>query len=195
MEHLVSDPERRRFLGRLVREVARADLLAIDHAAREARRLGEDVPPVAALCAIAEHATAMRPRFTAILSGYEVPVGRGGLSAALASLRDLVVDRMVQGERAYRIALLDLRHGLDVVRLLREASRADQLLGVIRWCDDWLGARRPLLSHAERELAWFAESSALAGEVEAADAARPDAQIHALEALPPDGRPSSHDQR
>lgn len=194
----MSDPERRRFLSRLVREVARADLLAIDHASREARRLGEDVPPVAALRAIAEHAAAMRPRFNAILSGYEVPVGRGGLGAALASLRDMVVDRMVAGERAYRIALLDLRHGGDVVRLLREASRADQLLGVIRWCDDWLSARRPLLSHAERELAWFAEAAALAGEAAPAEPARagaPDPQIHALEALPPDGRPSSNDQR
>jgi hypothetical protein len=144
MQHLVSEPARRRFLGRIVREVARAELLAIEHAARETRRLGADAPPTMALCAIAEHAAAMQPRFTAIVAGYDVPCVRGGLGAALASLRDIVVDRIIQGERAYRIAMLDLRHGLDLVKLLREATRNDQLLGVIRWCDDWLGARRTL---------------------------------------------------
>ena len=164
MQHLVSEPDRRRFLGRVVREVSRAELLAIEHAVRETRRLGEDAAPAVALRAIAAHATAMQPRFTTIVSGYDVPCGRGGLGAALASLRDLVVDRIVQGERAYRIAMLDLRHALDIVKLLREATRNDQLLGVIRWCDDWLGARRSLVSHAERELSWFSEATTHAGE-------------------------------
>lgn len=188
MQHLVSEPERRRFLGRIVREVSRAELVAIEHAARETRRLGEDAAPAAALREIAAHATAMQPRFATIVAGYDVPCARGGLGAALASLRDLVVDRIVQGERAYRIAVLDLRHGLDIVKLLREATRNDQLLGVIRWCDDWLGVRRSLVSRAERELAWFAEAPALADA-----AARNDGLAEHL--APRRDEPTSHDHR
>jgi len=160
MESLESQPERRRFLARIVREVGRAELAVIEHAVRESRRLGDDAPPAVALRDIAEHAAAMQPRFATVVSGYDLPSARGGLGAALSTLRDLVVDRIVQGERAYRIALLDLRHGLDLVKMLRDATRSDQLLGIIRWCDDWLGARRPLISHAERELAWYSAASA-----------------------------------
>ena len=130
----------------------------------------------------------MQPRFNTIVSGYDVPLARGGLGAALASLRDRVVDRMVQDERAYRIAMLDLRHGLDIVKLLREATRNDQLLGVIRWCDDWLGARRSLVSHAERALSWFsaAPSHADADARDDADAGRAAAWVD---------EPTSHDHR
>jgi hypothetical protein len=189
------DPEQRRFLGRLVREVARTDLMAIDHAARESRRLGEDAPPAIALRAVAAHAVEMRPRFVAILEGHDIPVGRGGLGAALAALRDLVVDRIVHGERAYRIALLDLRHGLDVVRLLREAARGDQLLGVIRWCDDWLGVRRALISQAERELAWFAATSARTVAIARTDEEHGTPAIRPGDPSAPDDRPSSGDHR
>lgn len=160
MEHLVREPERRRYLGRILREVSRAEGVAIEHAVRESRRLGEDVPPALALRAVAAHAVEMQPRFAALVAGYELSMERSSLGAALASLRDLVVDRIVQSERAYRIAILDFRHGLECVKLLRETARNDALFGVIRWCDDWLGARRPLISHAERELAWFSEAQA-----------------------------------
>ena len=53
-------------------------------------------------------------------------------------------------------ALLDLRHGIDVVRVLREVARLDELFGLIRWCDDWLPARRALVARVEAQLAWFA---------------------------------------
>ena len=195
MQPLVSEPERRHFLGRLVREISRAELVAIEHAEREARRLGGNVPPVAALRVIAEHATAMRPRFHTIVSGYGIPAARGGLGAALASLRDLIVDRMVQGERAYRIALLDLRNGLDLVRLLREATRADQLLGLIRWCDDWMSARRSLVAHAERELAWFSEAHAPIEGLPGAGEPLGDTTIHGDGPTTSGDRPSSHDHR
>ena len=195
MEHLVSEPERRHVLARLVREVSRGEQVAIEHAAREARRLGEGAPPVVALHAIAEHAAVMRSRFAAIVSGYGVPAARGGLGAALATLRDLVVDRIVQGERAYRIVLLDLRNSVDTVRLLREAARADELLGLIRWCDDWMSARRPLLAHAERELAWFSETPALTGGAPHAEERHGEPPLH--DGGPPtsNDRPSTHDHR
>ena len=180
MQHPVTDPERRRFLARLLREVARTEQQAVDHAARETRRLGEAAPPASALYAVARHASEMQPRLAAILAGHGLAAARGGLGAALATLRDLVVDGVVDVERAYRIAVLDLRHGVDVVKLLREVARGEPLFGVIRWCDDWLDTRRTLVSHAERALAWFSTPAA--------------ASILAEPAGPGD-RPSSRDRR
>ncbi|HWU91102.1 MAG TPA: hypothetical protein VN253_27740 [Kofleriaceae bacterium] len=162
MHHPARDPERRRFLSRLLREVARTELQALDHAARETRRLGETPPPASALRAVAAHAAELQPRLATILAGYRLTAARGGLGAALATLRHLVVDGVVDAERAYRIAVLDLRHGVDVVKLLREVARGEQLFGVIRWCDDWLSARRTLVAHAERALAWFTTPAAAA---------------------------------
>jgi len=182
-QHPVTDPDRRRFLSRLLREVARTEQQAVDHAAREVRRLGDAAPPASALHAVAVHASAMQPRLAAILAGHGVAAARGGIGAALASLRDLVVDGVVDGvidaERAYRIAVLDLRHGVDVVKLLREVARSQPLFGVIRWSDDWLGARRTLVSHAERSLAWFSTPAAASILVEPAGSG---------------GRPSSRDR-
>ncbi len=191
----MSEPDRRRFLGRLVREVSRAELMAIEHAAREARRIGESAAPVAALRAIGAHAEAMRPRFTTIISGYDLPTVRGGLGAALATLRDLVVDRIVQSERAYRIALLDLRQGLDVVKLLREAARGDELFGVIRWCDDWMSARRTLVAHAERELAWFSAIPAHTDGAAQPDISPNTAETRGRAPTTSGDRPTSHDGR
>jgi hypothetical protein len=68
---------------------------------------------------------------------------------------------MQDPERAYRGALLDLRHGVDVVRVLRDVARLEELFALIRWCDDWLAARRTLVARVEAQLAWFAEQPSL----------------------------------
>lgn len=146
--------ERRRLLDKLVREVLRCEQHAIEHAPREARRIGA-VPPVDALREVAEHASAMRGRLERMLTAHDVSTARGGFAATLATLRHIVVDRVVDPERAYRTALLDLRHGIDVVRLLREIARHEGLFGIIRWCDDWLTARRPQVARVEAQLSWF----------------------------------------
>ena len=72
-----------------------------------------------------------------------------------------MTDRIHDAERAYRAALLDLRHGLDVVRVLREVARLEELFALIRWCDDWLAARRTLVARVEAQLGWFAEQAFL----------------------------------
>ncbi|HSN25392.1 MAG TPA: hypothetical protein VLT45_03880 [Kofleriaceae bacterium] len=76
-------------------------------------------------------------------------------------MRQLVTDRIQDPERAYRGALLDLRHGLDVVRVLRDVARLEELFALIRWCDDYLAARRTLVARVEAQLAWFAEQPSL----------------------------------
>lgn len=154
MPRLATD--RRRLLDKLLRELLRSEVQATEHPSREARRIGE-APPVVALRDVAVHSLAMRSRLTLALDGHGVAAGRGGISATLSTLRQIVTDRMHDTERSYRAALLDLRHGLDVVRVLREVARLEELFGLIRWCDDWLTARRTLVTRVEAQLAWFAD--------------------------------------
>lgn len=148
--------DRRRLLDRLLRELVRSEVQAVEHAPREAKRIGE-TSPVQALRDVAAHALAMRPRFDQVLDGHALAAGRGGITARLSTLRQLVTERIHDAERAYRAALLDLRHGLDVVRVLREVARLEELFALIRWCDDWLPARRTLVARVEAQLAWFAD--------------------------------------
>jgi hypothetical protein len=148
--------DRRRLLDKLLRELLRSETQAIEHAPREARRIGE-TSPVVALRDVAMHSLAMQPRLTHALEGHGLAAGRSGISATLSSLRHIVTDRIHDAERAYRASLLDLRHGVDVVRVLREVARLEELFGLIRWCDDWLPARRTLVARVEAQLAWFAD--------------------------------------
>ena len=160
--HAPQGPESRRLLEKLIREILRVEAQTIDQPVREAKRIGSEAPPVLALREVATHATAMRARFVDVLHRNEIPFHKGSLGATLATLRHFVVDRVIDAERSFRTALLDLRHGTDVVKLLREVSRRGELFGVIRWCDDWLGARRTLVARVEAQLAWFAEQETLA---------------------------------
>mgnify|MGYP001597171364 CR=1 FL=1 len=152
--------DRRRLLDKLLRELVRSEAQAIEHASREARRIG-DVPPVAALRDVAAHAVDMRPRFHQLLDGHNLNTAKHGVAATLSTLRHLVTDRIADPERSYRGALLDLRHGLDVVRVLRDVARLEELFALIRWCDDHLAARRTLVARVEAQLAWFAEQPSL----------------------------------
>lgn len=152
------ESERRRLLDKLLRELVRSEEQAVEHAPREAKRIGE-APPIDALRDVAIHALAMKPRLERVLRGHDLLPGRGAITATLSSLRHLVTDRMHDAERAYRAALLDLRHGLDVVRVLREVARLEELFALIRWCDDWLPARRTLVARVEAQLDWFADQA------------------------------------
>ena len=152
--------DRRRLLDKLLRELVRAEAHAIEHAPREAKRIGE-MPPVQALRDVAAHALSMRPRFGVVIEGHALAPARGGIGGTLSTLRQLVTDRIHDAERAYRGALLDLRHGVDVVRVMREVARHEELFALIRWCDDWLLARRTLVARVEAQLAWCAAQPAV----------------------------------
>ena len=151
-------PERRRLLDKVAREIARHELQAIEHPAREERRIG-DAPPIAALRDVADHAARMRARFEYIVIHHDItPPHVAG--ATLSTLRHIVVDRVLDPERSYRTALLDLQHGIEVVKLMRDLARMDPVFGVIRWCDDWLAVRRRLVAAVEVQLGWFALAAA-----------------------------------
>jgi hypothetical protein len=143
---------RDRLFSRLVRELVHVETRARDHVPRLGRRLGE-TPPVLALRDVALHAAAMTPRLAHALHPH--PVARTRLGTLRDGLRDLL-GRARDGERAYRAVLVELRHGLDVVRVLREVADHDERFAVIRWCDDWLATRRTLVARVEAQLAWVA---------------------------------------
>lgn len=174
--------DRRRLLDKLLRELVRSENQSIEHPAREARRIGE-TPPVAALRDVAVHALAMRPRLTLALEGHGLVAGRSGIGATLSTLRHIVADRIHDTERSYRAALLDVRHGLDVVRVLREVARLEELFGLIRWCDDWLTARRTLVTRVEAQLAWFADQPMLDEAAEAVEECGPRTTVPPLPPL------------
>ena len=157
--------DRRRLLDKLLRELVRSERQAVEHAPREARRIGE-APPVQALRDVAAHALSMRPRFDQTLDGHALVAARGGISATLSTLRQLVAERVNDSERAYRAALLDLRHGVDIVRVVREIARLEELFALIRWCDDWLATRRTLITRVEAQLAWFADQAFLPAQAQ-----------------------------
>lgn len=170
----------RRLLDKLVREIVRCEAHALDHAPREERRIGQ-APPVLVLRAIGDHAQAMRPRLQLALEAYALDA-TPRFGSRMTTLRARVVDRMIDAERAFRGALLDLRHGVDVVRVLRDVARREIMFSLIRWCDDWLAARRTLVARVEAQLGWFAETG---HAVPAAIEAAPPAQ--ACELAPPPG--------
>ncbi|MDQ3334825.1 MAG: hypothetical protein M4D80_06680 [Myxococcota bacterium] len=143
---------------KLCRELAQSEHSAVVHPQREAKRLG-DVSPAHALLAIAEHAKALRPRFEALMVKRQpkgIKVGRV-FGEIFSVIRQLIADRVIDAERSYRGTLLGLRHGIDVVRLLREVSLREHDTHLLRFCDDFLVERVALMEGAEQALAWFAE--------------------------------------
>jgi len=101
----------------------------------------------------------MRGRFEYVVLEHDIAPPHT-TRATLSTLRHIVVDRVLDPERSYRTALLDLKHGIDVVKLMRDLARMDPALGVIRWCDDWLAVRRRLVAAVEAQLDWYALAAA-----------------------------------
>ncbi len=159
MESL-SEPERRRVVHKLVRELVRAEDRACEHAERMSEQAA-DAPPTKALRAVAEHVESMRGRLYYVSSGYGVSVARARIRSTLSQLRNRVVENLKDTMRAYQFVIDDLREGLTLVQSLRGMARTDGLLGIVRWCDDWLAARRTLLLRAEAQLMWFEERELL----------------------------------
>lgn len=153
-----------RLSAKLCRELSQSEHSAWVHARREARRL-RDLPPGRALREISAHAGATRPRFEALMRRRRQRIGPGlgrAVGAAFSALRHAVFDRILDAERSYRGTLLGLRHGADVLRLLRAVAAREGDLDLAIFCDEVLVERLVLLERAERALAWFADRPALA---------------------------------
>jgi hypothetical protein len=148
----------RKLYCKLCRELAQSERSAVVHTRREARRLG-DSPPALALRALGAHAVALRPRFDGLVETRQ-PVGAlagRAFGQVFSVLRHYLFDRLVDVERSYRGTLLGFHHGLGVGRLLRDVALRLDEQEMVRFCDDLLRDRKPLVEAAERELSWFAE--------------------------------------
>lgn len=162
MQTLPISGARHRLLDKLAREVLRGETRTIELARREARRLGA-VPPAMALQSIARHADELAPRLYDVLEPLGLVPGSVPGSGALIALRWDGIRRRVlehrdpqRAAREYQRVVAELRHTIEVVRVLREAARLEELFALIRWSDDWLAARRPRVAEAEVQVAWFA---------------------------------------
>jgi hypothetical protein len=160
---LIAMQDLHKLCTKLCRELAQSEHSATVHPRREARRLG-DISPAHALLAIAAHADEVRPRFEALMAKRQphgIKAGRA-FGHVFSTIRHVIADRVIDLERSYRGTLLGLRHGIDVVRLLREVALREHDTHLVRFCDEFLLERLALIEGAEQALAWFAEQPARA---------------------------------
>src|SRR5690349_19091209 len=155
----MTPPNRSRdLLERLFHELFQTETSAARHPRREARRLGA-TPPAHALLCVAHHAQRVLSELPALARETGLPDSKAGrrIGRWLSRFRAMLLDRLIDTEKSYRGTLLGLRHGLDLVHLLREVADREGLDVLVEWCDDWSIARAPLVEQVATELAWFAD--------------------------------------
>jgi hypothetical protein len=127
------------------------------HPAREAERL-DGTPPAVALRAVSEHATRVLTELDTV--AWVENLSSGTIGRAVGELftnaREMVTDRIMDAERSYRATLLGMRHGVDLVKLVREVARARGRMELDEFCTRWLAERQPLVAGVEHAMAWFA---------------------------------------
>jgi hypothetical protein len=148
--------EAQRLIATLVRELFQTENSALRHPAREAERLGY-LPPSRAMAAISRHAAGVLDELPRLAQARGLPASFGGLATgrAFSVARDKVLDLFLTTEKSYRGTLVGLRHGVDLVKLLRETADAAEDFDLATFCDRWLAERVPLVADAASELAWF----------------------------------------
>ncbi len=157
--------ESQELLEATLRELFQAERSAARHPRVEASRLA-DTPPGDAMDAIAWHAESQAEGLDEVSRVRGVaPAGAAkAIGKAFSAIRDNLLDLATTTEQSYRITLLGVRHGVDLVRVLHgQAVRAEDA-GLKAWTEAWLLERLEVLEQAETELAWFAANPARALE-------------------------------
>jgi putative NIF3 family GTP cyclohydrolase 1 type 2 len=151
-------PMEQKLVKQLSHELWQTEVSASQHCRREAERLG-DTPPARALRAAAEHADQVLKELPIVTRNR--PLAVSGIGMALGKIfseaRDTIADKFLTSERSYRGTLLGLRHGVDVVKLLREAAHRAQDEQLTKFLDRWIERRQRLVEEVVAQLAWFAE--------------------------------------
>jgi hypothetical protein len=155
--------ERPRLLPSLMTELFQTERSAYRHPIREAKRLG-DVPPAIALRAVAAHANEVLDELPKLARARRLEIAGLGtvVGETFSDVRHFFADRFVDRERSYRGTLLGMRHGIDLVRLVRAAAEDEADAELASWCDRWLTVRERLVAGVERELDWFGHHQAFA---------------------------------
>lgn len=146
-----------KLLTKLARELYQTETSAVTHPRREAARLGEGAPATAMLD-VANHAD----RVLKTLPDLFEARGVGSMSflgavysAAFTTVRRLGVDYLMGQERSYRMTLLGMRHGIDLVYELEQLAIELKDEQLTEWCRVWLERRVPLVTSVEKQLQWF----------------------------------------
>lgn len=165
-EHEKKQERQHALLRSLFRELFQSERSAMKHPRREAERLGGG-PPAQALEAVTDHAKRVFAELCATARTSNVPVSRAGMAiGSLFSIaRHFVLDRAVDAERSYRATLLGIRHGVDVVKLVRKIADASGRVELAGFCTRWLEEREPLIERVESAMGWFAEHPQRAAEM------------------------------
>jgi hypothetical protein len=150
----------------LVIELFQTERSAIEHPKKEARRLGEDVSPARAMTAVSEHAVEALRDLERIADELGLEHTRKGqaIGDMFSKIRSFFLDLVLTRERTYRGTLLGLRHGADLVRLLRDTVGPHQP-SLANWCDHWLRTRVPLVHRVADQMVWFAAHPRVAREL------------------------------
>jgi hypothetical protein len=151
------EPSLQKLLRSLVREFFQTETSAVKHCRREAARL--ESAPAQPLRAIADHAERALREFPALANGRKLPFSGGGIAvgALFSELRDKLADKTIRRERSYRGTMLGVRHGMDLVRVLRLACQAAGYSELTQFCDEWLRERTQYVAQLEQSLSWFVE--------------------------------------
>lgn len=149
------DPHRA-LLASLFDELFQTERSAEIHPPKEAERLG-DTPPAHALRAVAHHAIPVNAELPNLAASRGLPVSKAGsaIGDAFSTTRRMLTDPAWEAERSYRATLLGMRHGLDVVKLIRATADAAGDPDLVAWCTEWLAVREPLVEEVGRQLDWF----------------------------------------
>lgn len=157
--------ESQELLEATLRELFQAERSATRHPRIESSRLA-GTPPGDAMDDIALHADNQAEGLddVARVRGV-VPAGAAkAIGEAFSAIRDNLLDLATTTEQSYRITLLGVRHGVDLVRVLHEQALMADDAELKAWTEAWLLERLELLEQAETELAWFVANPARALE-------------------------------
>ena len=157
-KHEEKQAQQHELLKSLFRELFQSERSAMKHPRRQAERLGGG-PPAQALAAASDHAKRVFADLCAAARAIDAPVSRAGISigSLLSTARHVVLDRAVDAERSYRATLLGMRHGVDIVKLIRKVADAGGRVELAGFCTRWLEEREPLVERVEAAMGWFAE--------------------------------------
>lgn len=146
----------RELLESLFVELFQSERSAEVHPPVEAVPLG-DAAPARALRAVSQHALSTREELMEHARRRGLPHSRGGrrIGDAFSWGRRLFTDPNMELERSYRATLLGMRHGLDLVKLLRAAAESSDDAELAAWCTEFLAVREPLVEEVCSQLAWF----------------------------------------
>ena len=145
-------------LRKLFREFTQTERSASRHGRREADRYGTE-PPAQALRAVADHAERALREIADLARRSDLRANSVGalVGESLSLVRELIADQLVDAERSFRGTLLGIRHGTDLVDLIRRVADASGQVEIGGYCTRWLEERQPLVDHVARELGWFAK--------------------------------------